>query len=89
MKTVRNKSRKPLRVALPGNKMLFLGPQKSGQIADQAADAPAVVRLLQKGDLEIVGEGAQHEGGAGGESSAQGTSRGHKPTTMVLPKGNR
>lgn len=89
MKTILNKSRKPIRVPLPGNKVLHLGPSKSGQIADQHAQAPGVQRLLQQGDIEIVGEAAHPEGGGGSGAAAHEATRGHKPPTVVLPKGNR
>jgi len=89
MKTILNKSRKPIRVQLPGNKVLYLGPSKSGQIADQHATAPAVQRLLKRGEIEIVGEGTQREGGGGAEGAAHEATHGHKPQTIVLPKGNR
>jgi hypothetical protein len=89
MKTILNKSRKPIRVPLPGNKVLHLGPLKIGQIADQHAQAPGVQRLLQKGDIEIVGEAAHPEGGDGSGATAHERTHGHKPPTVVLPKGNR
>ena len=38
MRTIVNKTTRPLRVPLPGGKVLHLGPKKSGQIADPAAD---------------------------------------------------
>ena len=38
MKTVRNKTPMPIRVQLGGGKTLFLGPAKSGQISDGAAE---------------------------------------------------
>ena len=89
MKTIRNKSRRPIRVPLPGNKVLYLGPAKSGQIADQHADTPGIRRLLKQGEIEIVGEAAHAEGGGGSEASARAATHGHKPPTVVLPKGNR
>ena len=46
MTTVRNKTRKPLRVPLPGGKVLHLGPGKSGQVADDAVDRPAFKKLV-------------------------------------------
>jgi hypothetical protein len=89
MKTILNKSRRPIRVPLPGNKVLHLGPSKSGQIADQHAATPAVQRLLKQGDIEIVGEAAHVEGGGGAEGAAHEATHGHKPPAVVLPKGNR
>ena len=89
MKTIANKTRKPLKIRLPGGKTLHLGPLKSGQISDQAADDDSIRRLVKAKEIEIVGE-AGH-GHAAGESagSVPEASHGHPPTTVVLPKGNR
>ena len=43
MKTIVNRRRLPIRVPLPGGKVLHLGPSKTGQIADQHADLPVFV----------------------------------------------
>ncbi|MBZ5640936.1 MAG: hypothetical protein LAO51_19535 [Acidobacteriia bacterium] len=90
MKTIVNKSHKPLKIQLHGGKVLHLGPARTGQIADEAAGEPAVRRLVESGDVEIVGEGA-HSGPAGQEQAptAHEATHGHTPTTVVLPKGNR
>ena len=48
MRTVRNTTQLPVRVPLPGGKTLHLGPAKTGQISDQAAEGPlAAVRRFQ------------------------------------------
>jgi hypothetical protein len=38
MKTVANKTQKPLSVPLPRGKVLHLGPGKTGQISSEAAE---------------------------------------------------
>lgn len=89
MKTVRNKTPRPIRVRLPGGKTLHLGPAKTGQISDQAAEQDVVRNLVREGAIEIVGESeASHEGGGSGAAVHEST-HGHPPTTVVLPKGNR
>ena len=57
MKTIVNKTAMPLRVPLPGGKVLHLGPKKSGQVADNAAEHAALRKLIKAGTLEIQGEG--------------------------------
>jgi hypothetical protein len=91
VKTITNKSRKPLKVPLPGGRFLHLGPLKSGQIADGAADAPAMKRLIKSGEIEILDEGAESSGaGARGRSgSGKASSHGHTPTKMVRSSGDR
>lgn len=70
---ITNKTKKPLSVSLPAGKKLFLGPGKSGQITQKAAEHPAVVLLIEAGDVEIAAEGSTRQGGgksSGGPSNA-------------------
>ncbi len=89
MKTVVNKTHKPLRLHLPGGKVLHLGPLKSGQIADEAADQPAIRKLVEAGEIEIAGEPGSSQPASEDQSVPRGSAHGHAPTTVVLPKGNR
>ena len=69
---ITNKTKKPLSVPLPAGKKLFLSPGKSGQITQKAAERPAVLKLVEAGDVEISEEGAKRQGGgnaSGGISS--------------------
>lgn len=89
MKVIRNTTPQPVKVPLPGGKVLHLGPARTGQIADQAVDHAAFRRLLDEGVVEIVGE-RTHGTFAGDEASVLNTSTsGHHPPTVVTPKGNR
>jgi hypothetical protein len=90
MKTIVNKTHKPLKIQLHGGKVLHLGPGKSGQIGDDAVDEPSVRRHIEAGEVEIAGEGT-HAGpaGQGTASTPHEATHGHTPTTVVLPKGNR
>jgi hypothetical protein len=89
LKTILNKTRKPLRIQLHGGKTLHLGPGKTGQIADDAADEPTIKRLVKAKEIEIQGEGPSATGGDAQGSVMQEAPRGHHPKTVVLPKGNR
>ena len=88
MKTIVNKTRKPLRIQLHGGKTLHLGPGKTGQIADDAAEEPSVRRLVKAKEIEIQGEGPSSAEGEQ-KSVVHEAPRGHHPKTVVLPKGNR
>ncbi len=89
MKTISNKTHRPIRIPLAGGRVLHLGASKTGQISDNAAARPAVQKLLQSGDIQIVGEGAQAPGGAGNPGAPHEATHGHPQSTLVRPKGNR
>jgi hypothetical protein len=57
MKTVHNKTTRPLSIPLPRGKRLHLGPGKTGQIAATSADHPALKKLVDADEIEIVDEG--------------------------------
>lgn len=53
---IRNTTKRPLRVPLPGGKRLHLGPSASGQVTPKAAEFPGLKKLVESGELEIVDE---------------------------------
>lgn len=89
MKTIVNRRRLPIRVPLPGGKVLHLGPSKTGQIADPHADLPAVRKLIDSGAIAVLGEGEHPDVAAGTTSKPHEGTHGHAPTKMVRPRGNR
>jgi hypothetical protein len=89
MKTIVNRSKGSVKIQLPGNKTLFLGPSKSGQISDEAALRPAFLKLVKSGAVEVVGEGERHGTGGRDEGHVHEGTHGHAPRKVVLPKGDR
>ncbi|MGH7412452.1 MAG: hypothetical protein ACREJ6_15530 [Candidatus Methylomirabilis sp.] len=89
MKTIVNKTRRPLKIRLPGGKTLHLGPLRSGQISDHAVDDDTIQRLVKAGEIEIAGEAGPGHAAGGSVGSVPEATHGHPPTTVVLPKGNR
>jgi hypothetical protein len=89
MKTLVNKSRKPIRIPLPGGRALFLGPGKSGQIADRHAALPAVARLIDDGTVVVAGESAHADAAASGGGQVHEGTHGHAPIKIVRPRGDR
>jgi len=61
---IRNTTKQPLKVPLPGGKRLFLGLGGTGQISPKAADHPPVKKLIDEGVIEILG-GGRDGGGMG------------------------
>lgn len=94
MKTVVNKTRRPLRVPLPGGKVLHLGPSKTGQIADGAAEHAALRRMIEAGEIVIQGEGgadagAEGGGGAPGDAVLGDSTHGKQKSSVMHRRGNR
>jgi hypothetical protein len=89
MKTIVNRTRRPLKIQLHGGKVLHLGPGKTGQIADPNVERDSFKKLVEAGDVEVLGEGDSAGPQAASSGSAGETSQGHQPTMGVRPKGNR
>ncbi|QDU66123.1 hypothetical protein [Engelhardtia mirabilis] len=60
-----NKTKRPLKIPLPGGKKLFLVPGKSGQITPKAAEYPPLVKMVEAGEIEITDGGRSVGGGSG------------------------
>lgn len=72
-----NKTKRPLRVPLPGGKKLHLSPGRTGQITAKAADHPPVKKLIEAGEIEVLDSGrSQGTGGSGGATGTGGSQRG-------------
>lgn len=77
MKTIKNKTNRPLRVPLPRGKFLHLGPTKSGQITTEAVEYPNLKKLLDAGEIELLEDDAAGAGGGLGGGGAGGARTGH------------
>jgi hypothetical protein len=73
MKTVSNKTQRPVSVPLPGGKTLHLGPGKTGNISSKAVEYPQLKKLVDAGEIEVLGEGSEAIDGARG-GKKRGTS---------------
>ena len=72
MKTVSNKTQKPLSVPLPRGKTLHLGAGKTGQIAAKDADHPPLKKLVDAGQIEVFDEGSR-------PAETAGSGKGRRP----------
>ena len=89
MKIISNKTNRPIKIALAGGKFLRLGPFKTGQIADNAAERPAIKKLLEAGEIEILGEGEHQQGGPDSGAAPREVRGGHPRNTSLRSKGDR
>lgn len=85
---ITNKTKKPLSIPLQDGKKLFLGPGKSGQITRKAAERPAVVKLVEAGDVGISEEGAKLQSGVKSAGSVANSSR-HGPSGAMRQSGDK
>lgn len=90
MKTIRNKTFKPLKITFSGGKVLHLGPGRTGQLPDSALDRASVRTLIKDGAIEILDGGPAHV--AGSDTTSGGpheATRGHRPAMTGPSKGQR
>ena len=89
MKTVKNKTNKPLRVPLPRGKTVHLGPAKSGQITTEAAEHAALKKLVEAGEIEIIDDGGESAAGGPGGGGGSGARHGHGGAGVMRRSGDR
>ena len=91
MQTIRNTSRGPVKVRLPGGKVLFLSPGKTGEIADKALEHPGVKQLVEDGAIEVLGHrSASEKMAAETQNVFPGSDQGgHRPASGSRSAGDR
>lgn len=89
MKTIKNKARRPLRVPLSRGRSLHLGPGKEGQVATQDAERDSFKKLVEAGDIEVLGEGSGPVAPGSNVASGHPDARGHHPSTSIKKRGDR
>jgi hypothetical protein len=89
MKTIINKTRRPLAIRLSRGKVLRLGPGKEGQIATQDVDLASVKTLMESGDVAIFDESGQTGSGTGTAAATRSNTRGHHPSIGMTKRGDR
>lgn len=89
MKTILNSSRRPLKIHLSRGRVLHLGPGKKGQIATKDADRDSLKKLIEAGEVTIVGEGSGPVTPHGDAAFGSPDARGHHPSVGVVKRGDR
>lgn len=89
MTAVSNKTQKPLSVPLPGGKTLHLGPGRTGQVSAKAIDDPRLKKLVDAGELEVIGEDARPAGGPTARKQGRGFMVGHTAGGSARRSGDR
>jgi len=89
MQTVSNKTQRPLSVPLPRGKTLHLGPGKTGQISSKAIEHLPLKKLVDAGELEILGEGPRPIDEAPGGKKGRASIHGHTSGSGSRRSGDR
>ena len=89
MKDIRNTTTKPLRVPLPKGSILHLGPKADGQVGENALDHPPFKKLVEAGDVEVLGEGERESRHPIKEGKGHAETHGHTHAGGVHPSGDR
>ncbi len=89
MTAVSNKTQRPVSVPLPGGKTLHLGPGKTGQISAKAVENPQLKKLVDAGEIEVVGEDPRPTAGPGGGKRRRTFMHGHTSGGAIRRSGNR
>jgi hypothetical protein len=89
VKTIRNTTMRPIKVPLPRGKVLHLGPRKTGEVAINAVEHPPLAKLVEAGDLEIVGDGSHADPGQSTSGSIRASNRGKHSAANIQRRGDR
>lgn len=89
MPLIRNKTRGPLSIPLPRGKTLHLGLGKTGEISSTALDHPAVKKILDAGEIEVLADAPRSTRQAGGGKKFLGSTHGHASGGVTRSSGDR
>jgi hypothetical protein len=88
VKSVKNLTGLPLRITLPGGKVLHLGPRKTAGITAAAVDHHTVKDLIKAKKIEILDDD-EHPDGLGPGGSRHADTHGHLPRNKSHGGGDR
>lgn len=89
MKEIRNATQAPIRVPLPRGKTLHLPSRQTGRVAPAALEHPPLKKLVEDGQIEVLGDGTQEGHRPLKSDKGPVDRRGHGPSGVVHPSGDR
>ena len=89
IRSVINKARRPIRISLPGGKTLHLGLAGRGQVPDDVLARPAFKKLIEAGEIEVLGEGDRSVVAEKKSTRIQRSTHGHSAFRNISRKGDR
>lgn len=88
MKTIWNRTSKPLIISLHGGHILHLNPNRTGQVADRDSLRPSFVRMVVNGEIAIL-ENIESEAGLLPPSTEFRGKRDPRSRGAAMPIGGR
>jgi hypothetical protein len=89
IKSVINKTRRPIRLLLPGGKTLYLGLGGRGQVPDDALDRPALKKLVEAGEIEVLEQDSRTVSTETVSTRIRRSPHGHPATRDTSRRGDR
>jgi hypothetical protein len=89
MPAISNKTQRPLSVPLAGGKILHLGPGKTGQITAKTVDDPRIKKLVEAGEIEVVGDDNRPTSGPGSGPRGRSSKSGFGSGSAIRRSGDR
>jgi hypothetical protein len=89
MKSVVNKTLKPIRISLPGGRTLHLGLAGRGQVPDDALQRPALKKLIEAGAIEVIEQDRQSLDAETGSTRVRRSTQGHPAARDSSRRGDR
>jgi hypothetical protein len=87
---IKNTSKAPLKVPLPGGKNLFLGLGATAKVSDKAAEHPPFKEMVDSGAIEVLGSGrSKTSGSSSSGSGAAGSNTGTSGGASMRKSGDR
>ncbi len=83
MKTVLNRTSRPIRVSLPTGGILHLGPHREGHIQDRAVEGAGIQRRLLVGDIQILDSESDAIGTGGLEAMHAESHKHHRRDAVI------
>jgi len=89
MKTIINKTRKPLKISLGAGKTLFLGAMRQAAVRPAALEHPPLKKLIDAGEIEVADEKTKQAVGAASGGFSGKASQGYVSGRAKTQSGDR
>jgi hypothetical protein len=89
IRTVINKTRRPLKISLHHGKTLHLGPGAKGQVHNDTLERPAFKKMVEADEIEVLDEDGRSTAADQTQGRIQGSTQGHPADRKGSRRGDR